>query len=63
MKTFRLSVTILFIAALSNPFYAYAGSADDNGDQGTKTKPVYEPDPDCDHHDGLPSHRIFRLTM
>jgi hypothetical protein len=63
MRTLRLSVTIFFIAALSNPFYAYAGSADDNGDQGTKTKPVSKPDPDCDHTNGLPSDRLFRLTL
>ena len=61
MKTLRLSVTIFFIAALSNTFYAHAGSANDNGDQGTKTKPVSEPDPDCDLTNGLPSDRLFRL--
>ena len=63
MKTLRLSVTIFFIAALSNSFCAYAGSADGNGDQGTETKPVSEPDPDCDHTNGLPSDRLFRLTL
>jgi len=63
MKTLRLCVTVFFIAALSNPFFAYAGSADDNGDQGTKTKPISEPDPDCDHTNGLPSDCPFRLTL
>jgi hypothetical protein len=59
MSTSRLSVAIFLIAALTNPFYAYAGSADENGDQGTKTDPVSGPDPDCDHNDGQP----FRLTL
>ena len=63
MRTSRLSMTIFLIAALSGPFYVYAGSADENGDQGPKTEPVTPPDPDCDHNDVLPSHRIFRLTM
>jgi hypothetical protein len=59
MRTSRLSVAIFFIAALSNPFYAYAGSADGNGDQGTETKPVSKSDPDCDHTNELPSDRLF----
>jgi hypothetical protein len=63
MRTSRLSVAIFFIAALLNPFYAYAVSADENGDQGTKTKPVSKPDPDCDHTNGLPSDHLFRLTL
>jgi hypothetical protein len=62
MRTSRLSVAIFFIAALSNPFYAYAGSADGNGDQGTETKPVSKSDPDCDHTNELLSDRLFRLT-
>jgi hypothetical protein len=63
MRTSRLSVAIFFIAALSNQLDAYAGSANENGDKGTKTEPVTEPDPDCDHNDVLPSHRLFRLTF
>ena len=59
MRTSQLSVAIFFIAALSNPFYAYAGSADENGDPGTETKPVSKSDPDCDHTNELSSDRLF----
>jgi hypothetical protein len=63
MRTSRLSglrsLAICFIAALSNPFYAYAGSANENGDKGTKTEPVTKGDPDCDHTNDLPSNRLF----
>jgi hypothetical protein len=63
MRTSHLSVAILFSAALSNSFYAHAGSADENGDNGTKTEPVSKSDPDCDHTNGLPSDRLFPLTF
>ena len=63
MRTSRLSVAIVLIAALSNPFDAYAGSADETGDQGTIPKPVSKPEPDCDHTNGQPSGRHFRLTL
>jgi hypothetical protein len=63
MRTARLSVAIFFIAALSNSLHAYAGSTDENGDQGPKTEPVTKPDPECDHNDVLPSHSLFRLTL
>jgi hypothetical protein len=56
-------VAILFIAALSTPFYAYAGLADENGDKGTKSEPVTKSDPDCDNTNGLHSDRLFRLTL
>jgi hypothetical protein len=63
MRTSRLSglrpLAIFIIAALSNPFYAYAGSANENGDKGTKTEPITKGDPDCDHTNGLPSNRLF----
>ena len=63
MRTARLSVAIFFIAPLSNPLHAYAGSTDENGDQGPKTEPITKPDPECDHNDVLPSHSLFRLTL
>jgi len=63
MRTPHLSVAILFIAALAHSLYAYAGSAEEKGDQGTKPEPVSRPDPDCDHTNGPPSDRIFRLTL
>lgn len=63
MRTSHLSVAILFIAALSTPFYAYAGLADENGDNGTKSEPVAKSDPDCDNTNGLHSDRLFRLTL
>jgi hypothetical protein len=49
MKASRLSMAIFFIAALLNPFYANAGSADENEDQGTIPKPVSKPEPECEH--------------
>ena len=63
MRTSQLSVAIFFFAALSNPFPAYSGSADINGDKGTKTEPVTKSDTDCDHTNGLPTRRYFRLTL
>jgi len=63
MGTSRLSVVMSLIFALSIPLYAYAGSADEKGDQGTTTKPVYTPDPDCDYNDGLPSDRLLHMTL
>jgi len=59
MRTSRLSVAIFLVAALSNPLYAYAGSADGNEDQGTETGPVSISDPDCDHTNEPPSDRHF----
>ena len=49
MKASRLSMAIFFIAALLNPFYANAGSADENEDQGTIPKPMPKPEPECEH--------------
>jgi hypothetical protein len=49
MKASRLSMAIFFIAALLNPFYANAGSADENEDQGTIPKPVSKPEPECEN--------------
>lgn len=63
MRTSRLTMAIFFIAALSTPFYAYAGSANENGDKGTKTEPVTKRDPDCDHTHGLPLDRRFYLAF
>jgi len=63
MEISRLFVVMCFISALSNPFYAWAGSADEKGDQGATTKPVSRPDPDCDHSDGQPSDGRFDLTL
>jgi len=59
MRTSRLSVAMFLIAVLSNSLPAYAGSADENGDQGTKTEPVSKSDPECDHTNKLPSDRLF----
>jgi hypothetical protein len=63
MGASQLTLGILMIAALSTPFYAWAGSADERGEQGTTTKPASSPDPDCDHYDGLLSDRLFHLTL
>ena len=56
-------MAIFFIAALSTPFYGYAGSANENGDKGTKTETITQRDPDCDHTNGLPSDRRFYLAL